>query len=170
MTNGVAHPERGAATSREKPSGPRDVCDVSHESRAPARDAQLAWQVAAAVPGCGRVNVRRIGQLCGVFDGGASADAPVGFVIGGEVYLKAGPEGITRYIACGMRPFRPGPRQPLRGYWRIPADVLADAAALRAWAAVAVDAVRRFGKRPRALRRRRRAARGSAGGDGRTIT
>jgi TfoX/Sxy family transcriptional regulator of competence genes len=132
----------------------------------------LTRQVVAAVPGCGRVNVRRIGRLCGVFHGGASADAPVGFVFGGEVYLKAGPEGITRYIACGMRPFRPGPRQPLRGYWRVPADVLADPAALRDWAAAAVDAVRRFGKRPRALRRRRRpAARdASAAPDARELT
>ena len=97
-----------------------------------------------------------MGTLHGLFAHGACPDTPVGFVHGGAVYLKAGPEHVTRYIACGMRPFRLGPRQPLRGYWRVPGEVLCDDACLGAWVGAAADAARRFGKRARSARGRRR--------------
>jgi TfoX/Sxy family transcriptional regulator of competence genes len=77
-------------------------------------------------------------------------DAPIGLVHRGAVYFKVGPESVTRYIAAGMRPFRPGPRQALRGYWRVPEDVLADPPALCVWARAATESALRFGGRRRA--------------------
>jgi len=128
---------------------------VADELEPRGGDAGVARHVAEALRPVGDFSVRRLGRLYGLFLAGLIPDVPVGVVEGGDVYLKAGPEGVTRYIAAGMRPFRPGPRQVLRGYWRVPADVLVDAPTLCAWAATAVDAVIRFGRRRRALRRRR---------------
>lgn len=120
-------------------------------------DAGVMRRLAEALGGRD-VNPRRVGALLGVFHAALRPDTPVGFVHRGEAYLKAGPEAVTRYIAWGMRPFRPGPRQPLRGYWRVPPEVLADAVELRRWVALALDAARRYGRRPRPARRRKRPA------------
>ena len=119
-------------------------------------DGRLALYVVDRLRSLGSVSVRRLGALYGLFHDGGTPDAPIGIVSGAELYLKAGPDAVTRYIASGMRPFRPGPRQPLRGYWRVPQEVLADPQALCAWAAAAVDASRRFGRRRRPLRRRKK--------------
>ena len=128
---------------------------ADHDTSADA-DAQLARYVADVLGAAGGVQVRRLGALRCVFNTAASADSPVALVFRGEAYFKAGPDCVTRYLARGMRPFRPGPRQPLRGYWRVPPDVLAEAAELAAWAAWALDAARRFGKRRRTPRRKKR--------------
>jgi hypothetical protein len=73
------------------------------------------------------------------------------------LYFKTGPDTVTKYIARGTRPLRSDPRQPLRGFHAVPADVLADDALLAAWAASAVAAAAQFGRRrPRPLRRPRR--------------
>lgn len=116
----------------------------------------MAREVAGALQGLGRISVRRLGATYALSHEALPPDVPVGVVFGGALFLKAGPETVTRYIARGMRPFRPGPRQPLRGYWRVPIEVLAEPQQLRAWADAALDAARRFGRRRRAPRRRRR--------------
>jgi TfoX/Sxy family transcriptional regulator of competence genes len=61
-----------------------------------------------------------------------------------------------------MRPLWPGPKQPLRGYWQVPPDVLSDPQSLCAWALRAIDAVRRYGNRRRTPLRRRRGTNASA--------
>jgi hypothetical protein len=49
-----------------------------------------------------------------------------------------------------------GRAQPLRGYWRVPPEVLEDPGLLASWATRAVDAARLFGRRrPAKLKRKR---------------
>ena len=119
-------------------------------------DARLAALLVACLRPLGGVHARPLGASHGIFHAAVLPDVPLGVVWGGGVYFKAGPDGVTRYIARGMRPLRPGPRQPLAGYWRVPDDVVAEPAALCAWAGHALDAALRFGKRRRTARRRRR--------------
>jgi TfoX/Sxy family transcriptional regulator of competence genes len=108
----------------------------------------------AGLPG---VSSRRLGDARGLYHAGDAA--PFGIVCLGQVYLKAGPETVTRYVAWSMRPYHPGPRQTLRGYWRLPAEVLADLELLADWATRAVQDARQWGrlrwKRPRRRARRR---------------
>ena len=107
----------------------------------------------AGLPG---VSSRRLGDAHGLYHPGDAA--PFGLVCLGQVYLKAGPETVTRYVARSMRPYRPGPRQTLRGYWTLPAELLADVDLLAEWAARAVRDARQWGrlrwKRPRRRRKR----------------
>ena len=129
-------------------------------------DARLAALVVACLRPLGAVGARPLGALHGVFHEAVRPDTPVGVVWRGGVYLKAGPDGVTRYIARGMRPLRPGPRQPLAGYWRVPDDVVADPAALCEWAGRSLDAALRFGKRRRTVRRRKGPCAPTRGRDG----
>ena len=128
---------------------------MSHHDPADAElaDLRLTARLLRAHGEPSGITCRRLGRLRGLFHpaaGGAGADVPFGFVLQGEAYFKAGPEHVTKYIARGMSPFVPADaRHPLRGYWRVPPDVLDDEPTLRQWAAWAVDAAGRFGKRPR---------------------
>jgi TfoX/Sxy family transcriptional regulator of competence genes len=101
---------------------------------------------------------RRLGDARGLYHPGDGA--PFALVWMGQVYLKAGPETVTRYVAWSMRPYRPGPRQTLRGYWTVPAEVLAEPETLAEWAARAIQDARQWGrlrwKRPRRRMRRSR--------------
>ena len=130
-------------------------------------DARLAAMVVACLRPLGGVNARPLGAAHGIFHPAVRPDTPVGVVCCGGVYFKAGPDAVTRYLARGMRPLRPGPRQPLAGYWRVPDDVVANSGVLCEWARRALDAAIRFGKRRRTPRRRRTrsaVSRGDAGG------
>ncbi len=60
----------------------------------------------------------------------------------GHLYFKTDGASRPRYVEHGMRPFRPTPRQTLRTYYEVPADVLRDGETLRAWAQDAVAAHR----------------------------
>ena len=122
-------------------------------------DSALTAMVVARLHAAGMTGVssRRLGDARGLFRAGDSA--PFGVVWMGQVYLKAGPETVTRYVAWSMRPYRPGPRQTLRGYWTVPAEVLADADSLVDWATRAVQDARQWGRlRRKHPRRRRRVA------------
>ena len=59
-------------------------------------DRAVALHVAVSLGGLGNVRVRRVGRRY----------APLGVVADGAVYFKAGPDAVTRYLACGMRPLR----------------------------------------------------------------
>ena len=158
---GATEVSPGESRSTSLGAPPGAPLDSSCEREPRDGDALMARHVLSRLEPGGAFLIRRVGALHGLFWRGAGPDTPVGFVHAGALYLKAGPEGVTRFIACGMRPFRPGPRQPLRGYWRVPLEVLADDDALRDWAGMAADVVRRFGKRARrpGPRRRRRSPR-----------
>ena len=122
-------------------------------------DSRLTASVVARLHEAGlpAVSSRRLGDAHGLYHPGDAA--PFGLVWLGQVYLKAGPETVTRYVAWSMRPYRPGPRQTLRGYWTLPAEVLADPEAFADWATRAVQDARQWGrlrwKRPRRRRPRR---------------
>ena len=157
------------------------MSNVDSMPDADSADALLAARLASAFHAPGAISCRRFGALRALFHGNAAADVPVGLVCRGAAYLKAGPDTVTKYIARGMWPYRGDDvRQPLRGYWRVPPDVLADERLLAEWAERAVDAARQFGRRPArsrapvamALRprRRRKAPRAGPATDGRHAT
>ena len=118
---------------------------------------RLTAAVLDALHSLGGVSARPLGRLRGLFHL-ASGDVPFGVVCRGHVFFKTGPDTVTRYIARSMRPLRlDSARQPLRGYWRVPPEVLDDPRELSAWATRAVDAARQFGRRrPAKLKRPRR--------------
>lgn len=57
-----------------------------------------------------------------------------------RLYLRTAEADRDRYAGRGMGPFQPGPRQVLRSYWEVPADVLEDAELLCTWARDAIAA------------------------------
>ena len=63
-----------------------------------------------------------------------------GIIWGGRLYFRTSEGTRERYEAFGMKPFRPNPRQRLRAYYEVPADVQDDAAELERWAQDAVRA------------------------------
>ena len=52
----------------------------------------------------------------------------------GNLYFKTDEKTRPDYEARGMGPFRPNPRQTLKSYYEVPADVLENAKELKAWA------------------------------------
>jgi DNA transformation protein len=57
-----------------------------------------------------------------------------GIIFKGRLYFKTSDATRGRYVAAGMKPFRPSATQTLKRYYEVPADVLEDADALAAWA------------------------------------
>ena len=102
------------------------------------------------------VTVRRLGRIPALFHPSSGPSTPFALLSHGELFFKTGPDTVTQYIARGTRPFRPEPRQALRGYFAVPPEVFADTDLLAAWALAAVGSAAQFGRRrPRPLRRRR---------------
>jgi DNA transformation protein len=73
------------------------------------------------------------------------AGAFFGIVFQGRVYFRADAETKKQYCARGMTPFRPSPKQTLKNYYEVPADVLEDPDLAVAWAKRAVAGARRTG-------------------------
>ena len=65
-----------------------------------------------------------------------------GIVHGDRLYFKTESRTATDYIDQGMKPFQPNPRQTLKNYHEVPADVLEDAGQLGHWARTAIDVAR----------------------------
>ena len=64
-----------------------------------------------------------------------------GIIHDGRLFLKTGEWTRPEYVARGMLPFRPNPRQVLKSYYEVPADVVEDPERLAEWAArAALDA------------------------------
>ena len=63
----------------------------------------------------------------------------------GRLYFRTDARTRPDYIARGMLPFRPNPRQTLASYYEVPADLLDDAETLAIWAHAALST--RPGKR-----------------------
>jgi len=61
-----------------------------------------------------------------------------GIVHDDRLYFKTDSRSVADYIAQGMAPFRPNPRQTLKNYYEVPADVLEDAGELALWADTAL--------------------------------
>jgi DNA transformation protein and related proteins len=58
----------------------------------------------------------------------------VAIVYDGRTYIKVATEAAQRrFVAAGMGPFQPRPRQTLKSFWEIPPEVLHDAGQLATW-------------------------------------
>ena len=63
-----------------------------------------------------------------------------GILYKGRLYFKTNELTRPSYLECGMKPFRPNPRQTLKSYYEVPADVIEDQEELVIWAKRAVNA------------------------------
>jgi DNA transformation protein len=71
------------------------------------------------------------------------------------MFLRVDDASRPAYEERGMGPFQPIPTaKPMRLYWQVPDDILADPQDLAEWARRALAAARAAKKRPRARRRR----------------
>lgn len=64
----------------------------------------------------------------------------VAIIHDGAVFLKTNEQTRRQFIAAGMQPFRPTPKQTLKSYYQVPADVVEDTEMLTAWFAQAAAA------------------------------
>jgi DNA transformation protein len=69
-----------------------------------------------------------------------------GIVFDGRVYFRTDESTREAYVAHGSRPFEPTPRQRLKNYYEVPADVIEDREQLVEWAGAAVESRARTGK------------------------
>lgn len=80
-----------------------------------------------------------------------------GIIDDGRLYLKVSPETLPEYTSRGSEPFRPTPKQTLKSYYEVPAEILEDRERLTEWAndaARPAEPVRRTARR--AARRKAR--------------
>lgn len=56
-----------------------------------------------------------------------------GIIHKGHLYLRTNEATRPAYIARGMGPFRPSPKQTLKNYYEVPADILEDPDTLAEW-------------------------------------
>ncbi|MDH3442905.1 MAG: TfoX/Sxy family protein [Deltaproteobacteria bacterium] len=61
-----------------------------------------------------------------------------GIVHKGRLYFKIDETTVGEYQKRKMKPFRPNPKQTLKSYYQVPADVIEDVDQLSAWARAAV--------------------------------
>ena len=60
----------------------------------------------------------------------------VAIVYDGRTYVKAVSEAAqARFVAAGLGPFRPRPKQTLKSFWEVPPAVMHDGDDLAAWVA-----------------------------------
>lgn len=67
-----------------------------------------------------------------------SDDKFFGIVWRDVLYFRTSPATVGRYLAAGMDCFRPNPKQELRSYYEVPADVIERRSDLCLWAAQAL--------------------------------
>lgn len=65
-----------------------------------------------------------------------------GIIHKGRLFFKTDHTTQPRYRERGMKPFKPGPKQTLRNYYEVPAEVVEDADELMLWSEQAVRAGR----------------------------
>ena len=69
-------------------------------------------------------------------------DVFFGIVHHDRLYFKTDSRSATAYIAQGMEPFRPNPRQTLKNYYEVPPDVLESEEEIAQWARTALQVAR----------------------------
>ena len=67
----------------------------------------------------------------------------------GRLYLRVDDTTRPVFERRGMKPFRPGPRQTLGGYYEVPLDVLEQPDILERWARAAAGVASRHRRRTR---------------------
>jgi DNA transformation protein len=66
-------------------------------------------------------------------------DVFFGIIFRGVLYFKTSGTTKTRYIAAGMKPFRPNSKQILKTYYQVPAGILENADELMRWAHESIE-------------------------------
>ena len=61
-----------------------------------------------------------------------------GLIYQRRLYFRTGDDTRPAYTAAGMGFFQPNPKQSLKNYYEVPADILEDHDALIRWAVVAI--------------------------------
>ena len=69
-----------------------------------------------------------------------------GIVHKGKLFFKIDESTVGEYHKWKMKPFRPNPKQTLKSYYQVPADVIEDADELRQWAVKAIECQRQSSK------------------------
>jgi DNA transformation protein len=62
-----------------------------------------------------------------------------GIIHRGRLYFKTDEASRARYLARGMKPFRPTAKQTLKTYFEVPVDIIEDADQLAEWARQAAE-------------------------------
>lgn len=62
-----------------------------------------------------------------------------GIIDEGRLYFKTDDQTKKRYLECGMKPFKPTPKQTLKNYYEVPVDIIEDSDRLTEWAGDAVE-------------------------------
>jgi DNA transformation protein len=93
-------------------------------------DDSLRDRVVAQLAPLGAIECRPMFGGYGLYRDGVS----FAILYDGHLYFKTGSASRPRYVERGMRPFRPTPRQTLRTYYEVPAEVLRSGEELRSWA------------------------------------
>ena len=64
-----------------------------------------------------------------------------GIIAKGRLYFKTSKATVSDYIEWDMKPFQPNPRQTLKNYYEVPAEILEDKDQLADWARKAVGSL-----------------------------
>ena len=67
-----------------------------------------------------------------------SGDQFFGLIYQRRLYFRTGDDTRAAYTAAGMGFFQPNPKQSLKNYYEVPADILEDHEALFRWAEAAI--------------------------------
>lgn len=94
------------------------------------RDDSFRDFVLEELQGIGGVRAKAMFGGFGLYRG----EAFFGIIHGGALYLRTDSASRIEYERRGMRPFTPSPKQRLKAYYEVPADVLEDAETLADWA------------------------------------
>ena len=65
-----------------------------------------------------------------------------GIISKGRLYFKTNNATRTAYVERGMKAFHPNPKQTLKNYFEVPADILEEPEQLAAWAQNAIQRCR----------------------------
>ena len=85
-----------------------------------------------------------------------SGETFFGIIDDGRLYFKVSAETLPEYTSRGSRPFRPTPKQTLKSYYEVPAEILEDRERLTEWANDAARAEKPAPRRESGSRRKAR--------------
>lgn len=80
--------------------------------------------------GMGEIHCRKMFGGYGLYRNGSF----FGIIYDTRLYLKTDAHTRDRYLKFGMQPFQPSPRQRLKRYYEVPADILEDPSQIEEWA------------------------------------
>lgn len=100
------------------------------------RQASFADFVLDQLAGLDGVSARRMFGGHGLY----REDVFFGIVHDGRLYFRTDETSRADYLARGMPPFRPSPKQTLKNYFEVPVDIIESPRRLQQWASRAAGA------------------------------